>query len=140
MAYGDYDGPDKPNKGQEGGACNRQRCQAEPANWYNHGSHAWYCDDCARDIGQDSFNLRDWQLNYEPYCKHPMFETREQMDAQTLNVPEQYVQDVLRDLQANEITHVFQYDPPPAITEFHMEKRVRQAPRPRDQYHNHKRF
>lgn len=24
MAYGDYVGPDKPNKGAEGGACNRQ--------------------------------------------------------------------------------------------------------------------
>lgn len=29
MAYGDYVGPGKPNKGAEGGACNRQRCQAE---------------------------------------------------------------------------------------------------------------
>ena len=25
MAYGDYDGPNKPNKGVEGGACNRGR-------------------------------------------------------------------------------------------------------------------
>lgn len=83
MAYGDLplDAPCKPNKGLEGGACNRRSCQAEPANWYNHGSHAWYCADCAQDIGQDSFNLRDWTLNYQPTCGHPMFETREQMQA-----------------------------------------------------------
>lgn len=45
MAYGDCDGLDKPNKGHEGGACNRQRCQAEPAVWFNHGSNSWYCED-----------------------------------------------------------------------------------------------
>lgn len=33
MAYGDLpmDAPEKPNKGVEGGACNRRSCQAEPA-------------------------------------------------------------------------------------------------------------
>lgn len=81
MAFGDYSGPDKPNKGKEGGACNRQRCQAEPARWYNHGSHSWYCDDCRRDIGFDRFNLRDWQISWQPRLGHPQFETREQMDA-----------------------------------------------------------
>lgn len=80
MAYGDYTGPDKPNKGHEGGACNRTRCQCEPALWFNHGSRSWYCEDCARDIGQDSFNLRDWKLNYEPQLGHPMFETRDMID------------------------------------------------------------
>ncbi len=81
MAYGDYDGPDKPNKGVEGGACNRQRCQAEPALWHNWGTSRWYCADCARDIGQDSFNLRDWKANYEPRLGHPMFRTRAMIDA-----------------------------------------------------------
>jgi hypothetical protein len=80
MAYGDYNGPDKPNKGKEDGACNRRRCQCEPARWYNHGSYSWYCDDCARDIGQDPMNLRDWKLRYEPKLGHPMFETRQMMD------------------------------------------------------------
>ena len=80
MAYGDYSGPDKPDKGHEGGACNRQRCQAEPANWYNHGSNSWYCDDCRRDIQFDSFNLRDWERNWQPRVGHPMFETRQMMD------------------------------------------------------------
>jgi hypothetical protein len=88
MAFGDYSGPDKPNKGKEEGACNRQRCQAEPASFYNHGSFRWYCADCARDIGQDAVNARTWPVDFarmfpgEPL--HPMFETRAQMDARTL--------------------------------------------------------
>jgi len=84
MAYGDYDGPDKPDKGHEGGSCNRGRCQDAPANWYNHGSHKWYCRQCAVDIGQDRFNLRDWQSNYQPRLGHPMFETRDMIDARSL--------------------------------------------------------
>ncbi|MGB3844266.1 MAG: hypothetical protein WA940_00215 [Sphingopyxis sp.] len=80
MAYGDYDGPDKPNKGKEGGACNRQRCQAEPALWWNHGSHSWYCRDCAIQIGDDPVNKRDWTYRWEPKCGHPQFETRDQID------------------------------------------------------------
>lgn len=83
MSYGDYSGPDKPNKGQENGACNRQRCQAEPARWYNHGAHSWYCDDCRRDIGFDHVNLRHWQRDWQPKCGHPQFETREQMTVRT---------------------------------------------------------
>ena len=81
MAYGDYSGPDKPNKGKEGGACNRQRCQAEPALWYNHGSYAWYCDDCMHAIRFDRFNLADWERNWQPKLGHPMFETRAMMTA-----------------------------------------------------------
>lgn len=81
MAYGDYNGPNKPDKGQEGGSYNRTRCQAAPALHYNHGSYSWYCAHCASDIGQDPMNLRDWRLKFEPRLGHPMFETREQMDA-----------------------------------------------------------
>lgn len=83
MAYGDLplDAPEKPNKGHEGGACNRRACQAEPAIYWNHGSYSWYCADCARDIGQDPVNKRDWELRWQPQCGHPMFETREEMDA-----------------------------------------------------------
>jgi len=78
MAYGDYDGPDKPDKGHEGGSCNRGRCQCAPARWYNHGSYSWYCDDCARDIGRA--NNAHW-VNSIYYPGHPMFETREMMIA-----------------------------------------------------------
>lgn len=75
MSYGDYNGPDKDDKGKEGGSCNRRRCQAAPALWYNHGSYSWYCKDCARDI---------WQANAGTFHRdmgvtHPMFETREQI-------------------------------------------------------------
>lgn len=83
MAYGDYSGPDKPSKGHEDGACNRQRCQAEPARNYNHGSYSWYCDDCANDIGNDVVNLRHWEADWRPDCGHAQFETRAEMDARS---------------------------------------------------------
>lgn len=78
--YGDYNGPDKPNKGLEGGSCNRQRCQSEPALYYNHGMDKWYCWHCARDIGEDSVNKLDWDANFYPRLGHPQFETRQGMD------------------------------------------------------------
>lgn len=85
MAYGDYSGPNKPNKGHEGGACNRSSCQAEPALFWNHGSRSWYCEDCAIDIGQDSVNKRTWPGDFVRMFPnrsfHPMFETREEMTA-----------------------------------------------------------
>lgn len=85
MSYGDYSGPSKPDKGLEGGACNRARCQAEPALFYNHGSHSWYCADCARDIGEDAVNARCWPQDFARMfpgkALHPMFETRPAMDA-----------------------------------------------------------
>lgn len=80
MAYGYYDGPNKPDKGKEDGSCNRTRCQASPAIWWNHGSYSWYCADCRRDIEFDEFNMRDWERNFKPRLKHPMFETRQMMD------------------------------------------------------------
>jgi hypothetical protein len=80
MPWPDYIGPLKPNKGYEGGACNRELCQDEPADWYNHGSGRWYCEPCRRTIQFDSFNLGDWQLTWEPKKGHPMFETRAMMD------------------------------------------------------------
>lgn len=79
MAYGDYNGPNKADKGDEGGSCNRTRCQCSPARWFNHGSRSWYCDDCRRDIEFDPVNSRDWERNFKPRLGHPMFETREMM-------------------------------------------------------------
>lgn len=78
MAYGDYDGPDKPDKGLEGGSCNRQRCQAAPACWYNHGMDKWYCVDCRNAIQFDNVNFLAWTLDTRN--THPMFETREMLD------------------------------------------------------------
>jgi hypothetical protein len=81
MAYGDYDGPNKPDEGKEGGSCNRTRCQSAPALWYNHGSYSWYCEDCRVQIQFDHMNLAHWKRDFEPRLGHPMFETREQMNA-----------------------------------------------------------
>jgi hypothetical protein len=79
VAFGELplDAPLKPNKGKEGGACNRRSCQKEPALWYNHGSYAWYCDECRRDIQFDPVNHRDWELRWKPECGHDQFETRQ---------------------------------------------------------------
>jgi len=84
MAYGDYKGPDKPDKGHEGGSCNRGLCQCAPARWWNHGSYSWYCDDCREDIETDVVNRIDWARNFFPRLQHPMFETRAMMDARSL--------------------------------------------------------
>lgn len=78
MAYGDYSGPDKADKGHEGGSCNRRLCQDAPANWYNHGSLSWYCASCRRQIQFDHFNHSEWE---NQKLEYPMFETREMMDA-----------------------------------------------------------
>jgi hypothetical protein len=81
MPHGQYQGPDKADKGQEGGSCNRSACQDAGADWYNHGSLKWYCERCMHDIRFDRFNLRDWERNHQPKCGHPMFETREMVNA-----------------------------------------------------------
>lgn len=87
MAYGDYDGPDKADKGKEGGSCNRRRCQCSPASYYNHGMYEWYCKDCAVQIGHDPVNYAHWMRYFYPRLKHPQFETREQMDARQSPAP-----------------------------------------------------
>ena len=78
MAYGDYDGPNKEDKGKESGSCNRTLCQAPNAIWYNHGSYSWYCKDCKNDI-YDEWSRVHWKKDF-PDVKHDMFETRSQMD------------------------------------------------------------
>ncbi len=79
MAYGDYRGPNKPDKGKEGGSCNRSSCQKGPALYYNHGSYSWYCHEC-RDQICGAVGRRMWKVDF-PDAKHEMFETREEMDA-----------------------------------------------------------
>jgi len=88
MAYGDYNGPDKPDKGKENGSCARTLCQCNPARWYNHGSFKWYCDDCRKDIQFDVFNLRDWEKNWQPRLGHAMFETRDMIEKREGNTSE----------------------------------------------------
>ncbi len=50
---------DLSTKGQLGGLCNRSACLAPNATWYNWGSLAHYCFDCACLLNWDSFNARD---------------------------------------------------------------------------------
>lgn len=87
MAYGDYNGPDKPDKGKEGGSCNRTLCQTAPAEWWNHGSHSWYCASCRKQIEFDPVNYREWRRDFEPKLKHPMFETRQMMNERAVSRP-----------------------------------------------------
>lgn len=97
MAYGDLplDARLKPNKGFEGGACNRRSCQAEPALWYNHGSHSWYCSDCAKDISYGVVNFNNWRLDFERLFPnrryHSMFENREMITARQLHADEDMI-------------------------------------------------
>lgn len=46
-------------KGRWNLLCNRTQCLRTPATWYNRGSHAFYCADCARELNDDPFNRRD---------------------------------------------------------------------------------
>lgn len=83
MPWPHYHGPEKADKGKEGGSCNRELCQDSPADWYNHGSLSWYCARCRHTIEFDSFNFRNWKQEHEPGCGHPMFETRAMIDARS---------------------------------------------------------
>jgi hypothetical protein len=146
MAYGDYSDLDKPNKGVEGGACNRSSCQAEPALWFNHGSLSWYCADCRRDIQFDRFNLRDWEMNWQPTSGHPMFETRAQIDARLSPPPiivvsaadgpltkSEYLDSLPMKQMMDRALEYLERSPDPIETSQFF-KRERTAPRPRDLY------
>lgn len=41
-----------PQKGDRGGECNRTVCENENAQWFNHSTRAWYCEDCARQLNE----------------------------------------------------------------------------------------
>lgn len=45
MAYGDYSGPKKADKGKKGGSCNVTSCQKPGAN-YLHQNGNYYCIEC----------------------------------------------------------------------------------------------
>jgi hypothetical protein len=54
------------NKGQYQGSCNRRACLAPGANWYNRGSYAFYCEDCAFVL--NDANRHDDFCKNEPLC------------------------------------------------------------------------
>lgn len=48
------------NKGEFNGTCNLSRCTTgKPANWYNHGSLKYYCEECAGMLSSDPVNKAD---------------------------------------------------------------------------------
>ncbi len=49
------------DKGQFMGACNMSACLKPGANWYNHGSLAYYCEGCAYRLNYDRFNRQESQ-------------------------------------------------------------------------------
>lgn len=54
-----------PLKGKRDGACNRSACQRVPATWYNRGSLAYYCPDCADDLNRANAGFTDF---VQPLC------------------------------------------------------------------------
>jgi hypothetical protein len=52
------------DKGRYLGSCNRSACLRPWAKWYNHGSLAYYCANCAMDLNHDAFNKRDALENW----------------------------------------------------------------------------
>jgi hypothetical protein len=57
---------DKPDKGKDGGSCNRQACQTPGATWYNRTMDAYYCPSCANLINRDCLRFKE-----EPLCAPP---------------------------------------------------------------------
>lgn len=54
----------KADKGKKAGSCNRRACQKPGAVFYNRGSYAYYCGECARLINDAYMG----DLGDEPLC------------------------------------------------------------------------
>lgn len=57
-------------KGTFGGLCNRSACLRHDAYWWNRGSYAYYCEDCAYLINKE-FRHRDDVENYGSLLVQP---------------------------------------------------------------------
>lgn len=59
----DADSKHVKKKGHKNGLCNRSSCLS-PDNviWYNLGSYAYYCPDCANLINKSNFNTEGYNL------------------------------------------------------------------------------
>jgi hypothetical protein len=59
-----------PNKGRYGGRCNFTACAdpTVPAKWYNRGSYAFYCEECA--VMLNRANRSDQFCKDAPLCFH----------------------------------------------------------------------
>lgn len=47
----------KNDKGEKFGSCNRTACQKPGANWFNHSTRKYYCEDCAIDLNFHNADL-----------------------------------------------------------------------------------
>lgn len=54
------------DKGLWNGSCNRGQCLRPGAKWWNFGSHAYYCTQCAHMLNSDRFNFTDAQRTWGP--------------------------------------------------------------------------
>lgn len=113
MPYRSYSGPNKPDKGQENGSCNRGLCQDSGAKWYNHGSFAWYCDHCKVTL-DDEWAKRNWAKEFHT-AYHPQFETREMMDRRQ-NIQNQVIE-MLDNVLANGYPHNYRLTPREQVAE-----------------------
>ena len=51
-----------PLKGKLNGDCNVTKCQVPRANWWNNGTNAWYCEECANAINESARHSDFWPL------------------------------------------------------------------------------
>jgi hypothetical protein len=52
----------KADKGKKAGSCNRTACQRPGAVWWNRGSYAFYCGDCAHMLNRANRDFPDGDL------------------------------------------------------------------------------
>ncbi len=56
-------------KGKFDGLCNRSACLRPGAKWYNRGSYAFYCEDCAHMLNRENGRWVEQDLGgKEPLC------------------------------------------------------------------------
>lgn len=68
------------DKGVWNGACNRSACLAYPALWYNRGSYAFYCEECAHMLNEVNRN-DEFCRTGGPLCR----EIETEVEANTLH-------------------------------------------------------
>jgi hypothetical protein len=68
MSYLAREKPEHPDKGKDGGRCNRRACQEPGAYYYNSGTRKYYCWVCAKLIQNahaDNRSLFAFPLTYD---------------------------------------------------------------------------
>ena len=58
-----------PGKGKEGENCNRTACQVDGAYYFNKGTRAWYCQQCAETIEASAV-----YYSKDPYAENILFD------------------------------------------------------------------